>query len=160
MRWKVEPSCIRQRLTSSRCTIAVDGFFLPHRPCHISVSWYVIADSTIIGTRDFITSSSKDYRSTYAAELCGALASLQSIDNYLSKSNDATMLEISVATDCLGIMRRLERHAQVITMSTKLCPIVREVLHLNSKRFKSIDFFKVDAHQDEFKSFDELYFLE
>ena len=70
------------------------------------------------------------------------------------------MLDISVATDCLGVIRRLERHAQVTTMSTKLHPIVREVLHLNSKRFKSIDFIKLDAHQDELKSFDELSFLE
>jgi len=160
VRWKVEPGCIRQRLTSSRCTIVVDGSFFPHIPWHISASWYVIADSAIIGSGDFITSSSKDYRSAYAAELCGVLASLQSIDNYLSKINDATMLEISVATYCLGVIRRLERHAQVTTMSTKLHPIVREVLHLNSKRFKSIDFIKLDAHQDELKSFDELSFLE
>ena len=36
------------------------------------------------------------------------------------------MLDISVATDCLGVMHRLEKLALVITMSTKLHPIVRE----------------------------------
>ena len=38
--------------------------------------------------------------------------------------------------------------------------IVREFLHLKTKRFKSIEFIKVDAHQDDLKSFDELSFLE
>ena len=70
------------------------------------------------------------------------------------------MLDISVATDCLGVMRRLERLALVITMSTKLHPIVREFLHVKSKRFKSIEFIKVDAHQDDLKSFDNLSFFE
>ena len=117
-----------------------------------------IADSMIIGSGDFITSSSTDYRSAYAAELCGVLASLQSIDYYLSQLNNTTMLEVSVATDCLGGIRRLERQAQVITMSTKLHPIVREFLHLKSKRFKSIEFVKVDDHEDDLKSFDKLSF--
>ena len=70
------------------------------------------------------------------------------------------MIDARVATDCMGVMRRLERQAQVISMTTKLHPIVREFLLLKSKRFKSIAFVKVDAHQDDVKSFDELSFLE
>ena len=70
------------------------------------------------------------------------------------------MLDISVATDCLGVIRRLERQALVITMTTKLHSIVREFLHLKSKRFKSVEFIKVDAHQDDLKLFDDLSFFE
>ena len=70
------------------------------------------------------------------------------------------MLEFSVATDCLGAMRRLESQNQVVTMSTKFHPIVRELIHLKSKRFKSIGLIRVDAHQDDLKSFDKLSFLE
>ena len=70
------------------------------------------------------------------------------------------MLDISVATDCLGVIRRLERQALVITMSNKLNSIIREFLHLKSKRFKSVEFIKVDAHQDNLKLFDDLSFFE
>ena len=70
------------------------------------------------------------------------------------------MLDISVATDCLGVIRRLERQAVVITMSNKLNSIIREFLHLKSKRFKSVEFIKVDAHQDNLKLFDDLSFFE
>ena len=120
----------------------------------------MIANNVIIGSGDFISSASTDYRSTYAAELCGVRAALQSIDYYLSQLNDDTKIDISVATDCLGVICRLRRLALVITMSTKLHPIVREFLHLTSKRLKSLEFIKVAAHQDDLKSFDKLSFLE
>ena len=45
-------------------------------------------------------------------------------------------------------------------MVTKLHPIVRDFLLLKSNRLKSINFVKVDTHQDDVKSFDELSFLE
>ena len=93
-------------------------------------------------------------------ELCGALAALQSTDYHLSNLNDSSIIDVSVATDYLGVTRRLIRQAQVVSITTKLHPIVREFLLLKSKRFKSIAFVKVDAHQDDVKSFDELSFLE
>ena len=96
-------------LISKRCSIVVDGSFFPNRPWHISASWYVLSDSIIIGAGDFIISSSADYRSVYAAYLCGALVALQSIDYYLSNLNDSSMIDVSVATDCLGGIRQLER---------------------------------------------------
>ena len=64
------------------------------------------------------------------------------------------MIDVCIATDCLGVMRRLEWQAQAITITTKLHPIVRECLLLRSKRFQSIEFIKVDAHQDYLKSVD------
>ena len=113
-----------------------------------------------IGAGDFNASSSADYRSAHAAELCGALASLQSIYYCLSKLNDSSMIDVSIATYCLGVVRRLERRAQVISIAAKLHHIVREFLLLKSKRFKSIAFVKVDAYQDDVKSFDKLTLLE
>ena len=77
----------------------------------------------MIGTGDFIASSSADYRSACAAELCGALAALQGTDCCLLNLNYSSMVDASVATDCLGVVRRFERQAQVIIMATKLNPI-------------------------------------
>ena len=44
-------------------------------------------------------------------------------------------------------------------MSTKLHPIVIEFLNLNIKCLSSLKFIKVDAHQDDSKSLDQLNFL-
>ena len=114
----------------------------------------------IIGEGDFITSSTADYRSAYAAELCGCLAAFQSIDHFLSELRESLKIELIFATDCLGVIRKLEKQAKVINMATKLHPIVREFSLLKSKRLKSVAFAKVEAHQDAVKSFDELTFFE
>ena len=57
-------------------------------------------------------------------------------------------------------MHQLEKQAKAISIATKLHPIVRDFYLLKSKRLKSISFVKVDAHQDDVKSCDELSFLE
>ena len=49
-------------------------------------SWFVIADQTIIGVGDFITSTTPNYLSAYAAETCGCLIALQSIDKLFVKN--------------------------------------------------------------------------
>ena len=120
----------------------------------------MLVDSIIVGSGDFITSTTTCYRSAYTSELCGVLAALQSIDYCLSQLHETTMIDISAATDCLGVTRRLERLALVITMSTKLHHIVRDFLHVKSKRFKPIEFVKLDAYQDDLKSFENLCFFE
>ena len=45
-------------------------------------------------------------------------------------------------------------------MSTKLHPIVREFFSFKSKILMYLKFVKVDAHQDDIKSFEQLTFLE
>ena len=65
-----------------------------------------------------------------------------------------------MATDCLGVTHKLDKHATVISMTTKLHPIVREFFLLKSKRLKSIAFVKVYSHQDYVKLFEQLSFLE
>ena len=99
--------CVRQYLKSKRCSIVVDGSFFPQRLWHISASWYVVSDSTIIGAGNFITSATTDYRSAHAAELCRYLADLQSIDYFLSELNESSKIDVCVATDCLVMMRKL-----------------------------------------------------
>ena len=45
-------------------------------------------------------------------------------------------------------------------MSTKLHPIVHEFILLKYKRLRSLKFVKVEAHQDDIKSFEQMSFLE
>ena len=67
---------------------------------------------------------------------------------------------MGVATDCLGVMCKLEKQSKAIIIATKSRHMVRELFFLKSKRLKLIKFKKVDAHQDDVKPFDELSFLE
>ena len=57
VRWKSSANYTIQYLKSKRCTIVVDGSFYPNRPWHISASWFVVADRTIIGAGNFLTST-------------------------------------------------------------------------------------------------------
>ena len=93
----------------------------------------MVSDSTIICAGDFITSTTLDYRLAHAAELCGYLAAPQSVDNFLSELNDSSKIDLRMETNCLDVMRELERQAIVISMSTTLHPIVHDFFHLNLK---------------------------
>ena len=68
----------------------------------------------IIGEDDFIPSSTVDYRTACAAESCDCLADLQSIYYFLSELNESPKIEMCVATDCFGVVRKLEKQAKVI----------------------------------------------
>ena len=87
----------------------VDGSFFPNRLWHVLAFWFVVADSMMIGAGDFITSSTTDYRSSCAAELCGCLDDLQSIDFFPSVLNESSNMDVSVATDYLGFICKLEK---------------------------------------------------
>lgn len=154
IRWKLEPSSVHQHLCSSNCIISVDGSFFPHRPEHISAVWFVTVNETIIGLGDFLSSASLDCRSTCAAELCGVLAALQHVDHCMSQTQNNAKLYVSIATDCQGVIDRLQKLASLVTMHATSHPIVREILHLKMTRCKSLDLIKVAAHQDDLKAVD------
>ena len=71
----------------------------------MSASWFVIADQTMMGVSDFVTSTTLDYRSAYAAEMFGCLADLQSIDRLFFDNEDATQINLHMSSDCLGLIR-------------------------------------------------------
>ena len=126
----------------------------------MSASWFLSADQTIIGVGDFITSTIPDYRSACAAEMYGCLETLQTIDKLFADNEDATQINLHIVSDCLGVVRELEKDSKVANMSTKLHRIIREILALKLKRLRSLMFTKVDAHQGHIKSLDQLSFLE
>ena len=116
-------------------------------------AWFVAVNETIIGSGDFLSSASLDYRTSYTAELCGVLADLQHVDHFLSQTQDDTKLCVSVAADYQGVIDRLQKLARIVTMSTTFYPIAREILHLKMTRC-------IAAHQDDLKAVDQLSFLE
>ena len=77
----------------------MDGSYFPNRPCHMSVSWFVISDQTAIGVGDFITSTNPDYQLECAAEMCFYLAALQRMHALCVDNEDATKINLHIASD-------------------------------------------------------------
>ena len=74
---------------------------------HISTSWFVVVDQISIETSDFITSTTEDYQLACAAEMYGCLEDMQGIDNLFVTNNDSAKRELIIASDFLGVIRKL-----------------------------------------------------
>ena len=116
--------------------MSVDESNFTNRPWHVSTSWFIVTDQTITGVRDFITSTTPDYRSECTAEICRCLAALQITDKLFVGNEDATKINLHIASDCLGVIRKIEKHSKVVSMSTKLHPMIREFLYFKVKEIK------------------------
>ena len=108
---------------------------------------------TILGTGYLITSAASDRRSVHAAERRGSLAALQSMDYLFSNLYNNLKIDLRIAADFLGVIRKLEKQVKVISMVTSLHHIVREFLLIRSRILKTLKLIKVEAHQDDFSSF-------
>ena len=75
----------------------------------MSVSCFVVADRTAIGTGNFLTSTTPDYRLVCTEEMCGCLTALQSIDKFFAEIDDATQINQHIARNLLGAIRKLEK---------------------------------------------------
>ena len=114
----------------------------------------MVADRILIGAGDVVSYTTADHRSQCAAEMFGCLESLQRTSNIFVTNNDATKIEPAIASKCLVVIRKLEKETKIVSMNTKLHPIVRELIFIKLKRSSSLKFIKVDAHQDDTKSFE------
>ena len=93
----------------------------------------MVADRILIGTSDFVSSTTADYRLAYATEMCGCLSPLQSMDNFFVNNNDSAKIKLALASYFLGVIHKLEKETKLVSMNTKLRPIVRELLSIKLK---------------------------
>ena len=47
------------------------------------------------------------------------------MNNLFVKNNDYAKIELAIASDCLGVIRKLEKETKVVSINAKLYPIVR-----------------------------------
>ena len=69
-------------------------------------------------------------------------------------------MHLQISSDYIGVIRKLSTDSKVIIMSSASHPIFGKFLDLKVSRTKSLQFIKVDAHQDDVKSCDQPRFLE
>ena len=91
----------------------------------MSTSWFVVADGTIIWVSDLITSTTQCYRLACVEEMYGCLDALQRIDKIFVHNKDATQINLYITSDCLGFIWKLEKDSKVVSMHTKLYPIIK-----------------------------------
>ena len=108
--------------------IEADSSCFLNRDYHLSVSCFVVADRTAIGTGDFLTSTTPDYRSVHEVDICGWIEDLQVIDKFIAKNDDVTQINLYIASDFLGVVRKIEKESKLVSMSTKLTPYLNNLL--------------------------------
>ena len=65
-----------------------------------------------------------------------------------------------IDSDYVGVIHKLEKVSKVVSTSTKLHPVIRDFFALKFKKLSSIQFTKVNEHQDDMTLFNRLSFLE
>ena len=74
----------------------------------------MVSDSKVEHANDFIISTNLYYRSAHAAEFCGFLDVLQSIDYFLSEVSYFLNIDMYMATYYLDVTRKSEKQATVV----------------------------------------------
>ena len=83
--WLVETAIVLQMLESNEYSAIVDGsFFLVH-PEFISAHWKFIYNKKIIGQGSFVAKVQPHLQFAYAAEVCGGLGVLSSIQQVMDR---------------------------------------------------------------------------
>lgn len=93
----------------------------------------MVTDQILIGTSDFVSSIAEDHLLAYAAKNCGFLSALQSMDNLFVNNNDSAKIKLALASYFLGLIHKLEKVTKLVSMNTKIHPIVRELLSIKLK---------------------------
>ena len=79
----METDIVLQMLESNKCLAIVDGSFFPAYPEFISTHWKFIYKKKIIGQGSFVAKVQSHLQSVYAAEVCGDLGVLLSIQQIM-----------------------------------------------------------------------------
>ena len=69
-------------------------------------------------------------------------------------------MNFKIASDCNSTLHRFDSIRIVVTINTKLCVIVREILVAKKKCLRKLVIQKVDTYQDSLKAYSKLIFKE
>ena len=87
-------------------------------------------------------------------------SSLKSTDKLFVNNEYFTQINLHIDSYFLGVIRKPEKDSKLVSVSTKFHLIIRDFFALKLNILRSFRFTKVDAHQDDINSLDQLNFLE
>ena len=158
--WNLQEAMILELLKSNKCLAIVDGSFFPEHPAFISAHWKFVFDKKIIGTGGFVAKVQPHLQSAYAAEVCGGLGIMSSIQHLLDEFHYMEKIDISIGTDCQSAIHKFSSDQKVVSFDMSLSYEIREFLRLKRKYLRSLTTFKIAGHQDRVKQRIELNFDE
>ena len=159
-KWNMQDTTILTLLRSNKCMAIVDGSFFPEHSVFISAHWKFIYEKKIIGSGGFVAKVDSHLQSAYAAELCGGLGILHSIQSLFDKCNFTDKVNFRLGSDCQSALHRFSSQQKVVSFDSKLSYEVREFLRLKHKYIELLTTFKIAGHQDKVKQSKELTFEE
>ena len=135
-----------------------ESFFL-ERPYHIS--FFGSYNDNIIGTGKFISSATKDYQTTCAAEFYGRLYFFLELNELAVRHKISFFaLKLNFGSDYASLLRAWSANPLLSSMSIELHDLVRELRLIFSCLNINIICTKIKAHQDDVKKTEELSILE
>jgi len=158
--WLVETAIVLQMLESNQCSAIVDGSFFPAHPEFISAHWKFIYNKKIVGQGGFVAKVQSHLQSAYAAEVCGGLGVLSSIQQVMDCSGQRKKIDFALGTDCQSAIHKFLFIQKVVPFDSKLSYEVRELQHIKSTYIRKLSTFKIAGHQDDVKKAYDLSFEE
>ena len=158
--WNLREETILELLKSNKCLAIADGSFFPEHPSFISAHWKFVCDKKIIGAGGFVAKVQPHLQSAYAAEVCGGLGIVTSVQHVLESFHCVDKIDISIGTDCQSAIHKFSSNQRVVSFDTALSYEIREFLRLKRKYLRLLTTFKIAGHQDSVKQRMELTFEE
>ena len=156
----MEIAIMLQMLESNKCSAIVDGSFFPAHPEFISAHWKFIYNKKIIGQDSFVAKVKSHLQYAYAAEVCGGLRVLSSIQQVMDRPGQRKKIDFALGTDCQSAIHKFLSIQKVVPFDSKLSYEVRELQHIKSTYIKEFSTFKIAGHQDDVKKAYDLSFEE
>ena len=104
----------------------------------------------IIGQVGFVAKVQHHLQSAYAAEVCGGLGVLSSVEKAFIRQTKQK-ISLTIGTDCQSAMHKFTTNQKVISFNSKLSDIVREFARIRKEHIKKLFTEKIAGHQDEVK---------
>ena len=99
-------------------------------------------------------------QSAYAAELCGGLGVLSSVEQIMDRLHCTEKIDIILGSDCQSAIYKFSSMQRVVSFNSKLSCEVRELLRLKNRHVNLLTTCKIVGHQDRVKQWKELTFEE
>ena len=104
----------------------------------------------IIGQGGFAAKVQQHLRSAHAAEVCGGLGILSSVEKALIRQT-RHKIRLVIGTDCQSATHKFTTNQIVISFNLKLSEIAREFMRIRKEHIKKLFTEKIAGHQDEVK---------
>jgi len=151
-----------QAIQEKNISFSIDGSFFPQNSKYIAAHIIITKGKKKLGIANFICTISIPYCHAYVAELCGTLAIFKIIQLYLLSSLITLIspVPVEVNSDCALVLSFIPSSQKIINNSISLYQVKQEILYLKQIFNLTIKPNKIQAYQNDKRSWNCLSFQE